>query len=308
MATAVVMESTREPRLEAREVAALAALAFLLAVTAAWWALALWPAPTDPPEWLARARWVCFNVGDSGLPSAAGWLLLIGEPLGLGAALVITFNTSLRSGLRALRASEGGQFLIATIAAFVMLGATHAAARIVRLTEATAPTSIESAALVPDTYPRLDRPAPPLGLLDQRGARIDVAQLRDRPTLITFAFAHCETVCPALVSQALAAQRNAAPESRPRIAILTLDPWRDTPSRLSALAETWQLPDDAFVLSGTPEEVNAALDRWNVPRARNESTGQVDHPALVYILDAQTNIAFAATGDERVLSALLARL
>ncbi|MBM4382973.1 MAG: SCO family protein [Deltaproteobacteria bacterium] len=118
---------------------------------------------------------------------------------------------------------------------------------------------------MPDTYPRLDRPAPPLGLVDQHGARVDVAALRGHPTLITFAFAHCETVCPALVSQALAAQRNAAPDSHPRVAIITLDPWRDTPSRLPALARSWQLPDDAIVLSGAPAEVNAALDRWNAP-------------------------------------------
>lgn len=308
MAAVVVPGDVRRARLETRELAALSALAFLLAATAAWWALALWPAPADPPDWLARARWVCFNVGDSGLPSAAGWLLLIGEPLGLGAALVITFKSSLRSGLRTLRSSEGGQFLIATVAALLMLGATHAAARVARLAAGTTPASIESAAPVPDTYPRLDRPAPPLGLVDQHGARVDVAALRGRPTLVTFAFAHCETVCPALVSQALAAQRNAAPDSHPRVAIVTLDPWRDTPSRLPALARSWQLPDDALVLSGAPAEVNAALDRWNVPRNRNESTGQVDHPALVYILDTDANIAFAANGDERILSALLARI
>lgn len=308
MTAAVITGEAHRARLETRELAALAALAFLLAATAAWWALALWPAPSDPPEWLARARWVCFNVGGSGLPGPAGWLLLIGEPLGLGAALVVTFKTSLRSGLRTLRSSEGGQFIIATVAALLMLGATHAAARVVRLAAAGAPAGAESAAVVPDTYPRLDRPAPPLGLVDQHGDRIDLARLRGRPALITFAFAHCETVCPALVSQALAAQRNAAPESKPLLAILTLDPWRDTPSRLPALAASWQLPEDALVLSGTPAEVNAALDRWNVPRARNQTTGQLDHPALVYVLDGQTTIAFAANGDERVLTELLARL
>jgi cytochrome oxidase Cu insertion factor (SCO1/SenC/PrrC family) len=308
MAAVVLTGNPRRARLETREFSALSALAFLLAATAAWWALALWPAPGDPPEWLSRARWVCFNVGDSGLPSAAGWLLLIGEPLGLGVALVVAFKTSLFSGLRALRASEGGQFLIAAVAALLMFGATHAAARIARLTAAAAPASFESTAPVLDTYPRLDRPAPALGLVDQHGARIDLDQLRGRPALVTFAFAHCETVCPALVSQALAAQRDAASEHRPRIVIVTLDPWRDTPSRLPALAESWRLGDDALVLSGAPDEVNATLDRWNIPRARNELTGQVDHPALVYLLGVDGRIAFAANGDARTLGALLARL
>ena len=35
---------------------ALGALAVILGVTAAWWALALWPAGDVEPEWLARGK------------------------------------------------------------------------------------------------------------------------------------------------------------------------------------------------------------------------------------------------------------
>lgn len=310
-ATSVAEAATRAGDARAERIA-LFALGFLLLVTAAWWALALWPTASDPPAWLARARWVCFNVGESGLPSASGWLLLIGEPLGFGAAFVVTFRRSLRSGLRGLLASEGGEFFVAACAGLLMLGATYAAARVVSLARASSPAVVVSAASVPDTYPRLNRPAPALGLVDQHGARVDLEDLRGRPALVTFAFAHCETVCPAIVSQALATQRRAReqgePERVPRLVIVTLDPWRDTPARLSSLASDWRLGDDAVVLSGDVAAVNAALDRWNVPRARDAANGQLDHPALVYLLDAEGLIAYAATGDARTLGALLERL
>jgi cytochrome oxidase Cu insertion factor (SCO1/SenC/PrrC family) len=77
---------------------------------------------------------------------------------------------------------------------------------------------------------------------------------------------------------------------------------------LASLAESWQLGADAHVLSGEPDAVNAVLDAYQVPRERDELTGQVAHPALVYVLDANGTIAFASNGDARTLRGLLARL
>jgi protein SCO1/2 len=300
-------------RMPAHERYALLALAFLALATAAWWALALWPAPGEPPAWLARARWVCFNSGASGMPSASGWLLLIGEPLGLGVALWAAFGRSLRGGFARLGRSHFGRGLAVVSAALVAMGGVAAGARIATLAQLDAAEQIATAdGFLPDpsALPRLDRPAPALGLVDQHGTRVDLDRLRGRPTLLTFAFAHCEAVCPALVAQARSAQREARArgEEVPQLAIVTLDPWRDTPARLPALAESWRLGEDAHVLSGDPETVNAVLDAYRVPRERDEATGQVAHPALVYVLDEDARIAFAASGDARTLRALLARL
>jgi cytochrome oxidase Cu insertion factor (SCO1/SenC/PrrC family) len=306
------------PRASRREAsAALCALAFLLGVTALWWALALWPLPGETPAWLARARWVCFNVGDSGLPDAAGWLLLVGQPLGLGLALAIGWSRALRDGFGALRASAAGRALLVAVVLGVALGLGAAALRVAQARGVGAVpggTDVAEEPL-PDTYPRLDRAAPELGLVDQRGAVLELARLRGRPALVTFAFGHCESVCPALVHQVRTAkerlrEQGAPASSVPRIAVVTLDPWRDTPSRLPALAQSWGLAADAeaFVLSGRPDDVNALLERWNVPRGRNAQTGQIDHPALVYILDAQGRIAYASNGGTQALVELVGRL
>jgi cytochrome oxidase Cu insertion factor (SCO1/SenC/PrrC family) len=93
----------------------------------------------------------------------------------------------------------------------------------------------------------------------------------------------------------------------PRVVLLTLDPWRDTPSRLPHLAREWKLGSDASVLSGSVEEVNAALDRWGVVRERDPSTGELAHPPLVYVLDASGRIAFAASGGAELLAELVLR-
>ena len=62
------------------------------------------------------------------------------------------------------------------------------------------------------------------------------------------------------------------------------------------------------MLSGGVDAVEALLDRWQVPRARDASDGAIQHPSLVYVLDAQARIAFASTGGADELTALLARL
>jgi hypothetical protein len=175
---------------------AVAALAFLVSVTALWWALALWPTPGEPAAWLARARAICFGVGPGGLPDAAGWLLLVGQPLGVGVLLVAAFHGALRNGLRELAAARAGRSLLFAAGVALALGLALAGVRVARVTLAERDAIGFGEEALPDTYPRLDRPAPALGLVDQRGTRLGWPALRGRPAFVTFAFAHCETVCP----------------------------------------------------------------------------------------------------------------
>jgi cytochrome oxidase Cu insertion factor (SCO1/SenC/PrrC family) len=165
-------------------------------------------------------------------------------------------------------------------------------------------------ALPPETYPRLDRAAPALALVGQHGDVVDIADLRGRPVLVTFAFAHCETICPVVVRHSLDAQA-ALRGTGDDVAVLvvTLDPWRDTPSRLPGMASSWGLPgDDAWVLSGDVASVEAALDAWDVPRQRDTTSGEVTHPSLVYIIDRDGTLAYAATGGAEALATLVRRL
>jgi cytochrome oxidase Cu insertion factor (SCO1/SenC/PrrC family) len=300
-----------EPEVSAvRELAALGALAFLGVVSAAWWAFALWPIPEQPAAWLARARYVCFNVGPSGLPDASGWLLLIGQPIGMLAALMAIWGPAVRGGLRRVAAHTGGRVLLGACGLTLLIGLGAAGGRVASARSDAVPFALDER--LPDSYPRIDQPAPALGLVDQSGARLELAALRGRPALVTFAFAHCEAVCPAIVRQVVEAQRrmreSATAERVPHVVVVTLDPWRDTPSRLPSLAKGFDLGADAYVLSGSVDEVNALLDRWNVARGRDEKTGEVAHPPLVYVLDAEGRIGYATTGGTEALVELLGRV
>ncbi len=124
---------------------------------------------------------------------------------------------------------------------------------------------------------------------------------------MTFAYAHCETVCPLVVADVLAAARGFG-DRPPAVLIITLDPWRDTPSRLGAMAEAWGLSGDARVLSGPPEAVERILNAWRVPRARNEKTGDLSHPSVVYVIAPDGRIRYVVTGNVGAISAAVRAL
>jgi protein SCO1/2 len=262
-----------------RELAAVGALAAILGITAAWWALALWPLPDSSPDWLQRTRLVCFGSTRDTLPTPAGWSLLIGEPLAMIAALAIIAGPALRDGLRALARTLPGRAVLSTGTLAVLAGLVAAG---VRVASASMAERFDITAAEADA-PRLDRPAPPLALTDQHGDRVSLARFRGRPVLVAFAYAHCTTVCPVVVHEMTDAQRRLGSDG-PALLILTLDPWRDTPARLPSLARSWDVGADAHVLSGSVDEVNRILDAWEVPRTRDTTTGEVTHPAFVYIV------------------------
>lgn len=294
--------------LRTRELGAVGACAAILAITGAWWALALWPLPGDAPGWLLRTRTVCFGSVFNGLPTTAGWMALIGQPLYMLLTLWLISGQALAGGLRALAASRAGRGALHGAALLVAVALTAAAVRVAR-----AATDTPAAAPVPDIaaaeLPRLDRPAPQLALVDQAGRRLTLADFHGRAVFITFAFAHCETVCPLIVHDLLRA-RAQMPELDPAVLVVTVDPWRDTPSRLPAIARQWGLGAGAFVLSGAVPDVERTLDQWSVGRARNLRTGEVTHPALVYVIDPNGRIAFTVNGggSAATLAELVRRL
>lgn len=274
---------------EARVVLAL--LGCWLTITAAWWALALAPV-ADPPAWLLAARSVCFGSTQSGLPDTWGWLLLTAAPGTMLVAIVVTWFDELTVGVAALRSSLAGRVAMAAVAVFVTLGLAGAGQRIAAgLAIDNASFDPAEAGALPASYPRLNGVVPAFSLVDQEGRPLRTDDLKGRVTLFTFAFAHCHTVCPAIV-QTMRSTAAKMGDQAPDMVVLTLDPWRDTPSRLPQMHKDWQMPANVRVLSGEVNDVTAALDGFNVPWTRDEATGDVVHPALVYAVDAEGRIAY----------------
>ena len=62
------------------------------------------------------------------------------------------------------------------------------------------------------------------------------------------------------------------------------------------------------MLSGDVDTVEGVLDGLKIPRVRNLQTGDITHPALVYIIDGGGKIAYAARGAPEVIEELARRL
>ena len=293
--------------LDRGELLALMALGIVLLVTVAWWALALWPTPTATPEWLSRARAVCFNAGPDGMPDASGWILLIGQPMGMLGFLVVVWPEQLGRGLSWLARRRGGQVTLAATALMLLGGLLGTGVRVARAAAAQAPAQLP-AGMAASQHPRLDREAPALGLVDHRGDRVELSDLVGRPALVTFAFGHCGDICPLVVENARRARDEAWGPDGASLVVVTLDPWRDTPGRLPDLAERWQLGPGDHMLGGEVDEVEAVLDAWNVARQRDLQTGDLAHPPLLYLLDESGTIAFATLSGRETIVGLAGRL
>ncbi|HEX4934871.1 MAG TPA: SCO family protein, partial [Gemmatimonadaceae bacterium] len=231
------------------------ALALILGITAAWWALALVPLASDAPAWVVRTRAACFGSVGSGLPSAGGWVLLIGEPIGMIGTLVAVWGRALADDLAWLAARGWGRLAIVASLGALVWGNVAAGRRVLGAL-GSGDTSVFEANAAAQPVPRLDVAAPPLALIDQAGERFDLAASRGTPVIVTFAFAHCADVCPTLVHQLREARAQAAKGPVP-IVVITLDPWRDVPSRLPHIAQQWNMAPGDRVLSGSVAEVNA---------------------------------------------------
>lgn len=265
------------------------------AITTTWWWLAF-ARLEAAPEWLRRTQSVCFGTLPNGLPDTYGWMTLILAPLSILLGLLVIYDDQLEmSAKRMLRKPLGAALAMALLAgASLQAGLTTA-----RVVDASAiadaarsiPATDEE---MPATYPRLDRVAPPLQLVDQHGAPVTLSSFSGAPFVVAFTFAHCQTVCPTLVRQVRAAA-SSFPTDTP-VVYVTLDPWRDTPSALPTIAKQWGLEADERVLSGSVEAVNLVLDGFQVPRGRDENTGDVTHPALAYVVDGNGRIAYALEG------------
>lgn len=287
---------------------ALIGLASILVITLAWWMLALWPLSADAPQWIERTRYVCFGAASGGLPDAGGWILLIGQPIGMIMLLVLVWRDDLRTGMQRISASTAGQISLGAMGAALIAGVVLAGARV---REANAEPFVANPEIeVQRSLTRISDVPPRIDLIDQFGDTVRLDRYRGRAVLVTFAFAHCETVCPLIVHDVISVRdklERTDPERTPAIVIVTLDPVRDTESRLRAIAKQWGLSGDAHVVSGQPDSVERALNRWRIPRVRNERTGDLSHPAIVYVIGPDGRITYAVTGNsDQILAAVRA--
>ena len=139
---------------------------------------------------------------------------------------------------------------------------------------------------------------------DQLGGVTRLDDYLGRWVMVTFAFGHCEDICPVIVQQAKRARADEGADSVPLL-VISLDPWRDAPERLGAIATAWELAPHDRALSGSVDEVNAALDAWRIARQRDPDTGMIAHGSTIVLVDPGGREAWRIEGaPQRVREAL----
>ena len=279
------------------------ALLLILVITAAWWALALWPAGAAEPIWLLRTRAACFGSSPGGLPDAGGWILLIGEPIGMLGALLLIWGGALRDDFQRMRSDRYWRRVMVAGVAVILLGVASAGRRVAFASGLGAALPAPPAG----TLTRVDIDAAAFRLTDQQGRRISLADFKGRPALLTFAFGHCTTVCPMIVHD-LRTARAAADRPEVPLLIISIDPWRDTPAQLPSIAATWELGPEDRVFSGSVAEVEQTLNALGIGRRRDETTGDLFHSGTVMALDNRGHIVWRLDGGWGRATQLLASM
>ena len=225
--------------------------------------------------------------------------------MGMLIVLFAVWGGEVGAGLGRVTRHVAGQLVVGAAGALLLAGIAGVVVR-VRTADAqpfaSSPTERAARGLT-----RMNDTPPAFALVDQSGETITLERFAGRPVIVTFAYAHCETVCPLVVSDVLLA-RSRVSERDPVVLIVTLDPWRDTPSRLPFMAAAWGATEDAHVLSGDAETVERVLNAWRIPRVRNEKTGDLVHPTLVYVIAPNGRITYVLNGSASLIQAAVEAL
>lgn len=132
------------------------------------------------------------------------------------------------------------------------------------------------------------RPAPDFTLLDVEGRAVRLSELRGRVVLLSFIYTSCPSACPLVTQRMAVLQRRLREAEISRVTFLsvTVDPERDSAAILARYAKGFRAdPDRWRFLRESPERLHpvlAAYAEWT----RTLPTGEIDHPARLYLIDA----------------------
>ena len=124
-------------------------------------------------------------------------------------------------------------------------------------------------------------------LTDQYGRPFRLRDQRGRVVVLSFGYTYCADLCPLTLGTLKRAYRALGAErERVRIAIVTVDPQRDTPTRLRPYLAAFH-PDFLGLTGPAPERARVYRTFGVVPERYFGATHQVvvNHPTAIYIID-----------------------
>jgi len=286
--------------------AAIALIIWLTSVVLLW-GLAFAPVPSSTPEWLLAAKYICFGKKPSGMPENYGWLNLAASPMIMLAAIFIIWSPG--TVINTIKDAFKHKYYRLIIYLYLIIFGWLFYSAIAQARKAAAFNNIDYSFMsdpLPEDFTRTHKALPDFRLTDQSGKPVTRSDIRG-PAILTFAYLHCETICPLLIQNAVTASRKYSGTNPAAIYIITLDPWRDKPGQLEQIIQKWKLPSNVRVLTSEhPESTIEILNKLEVERSRNTQTGDITHAGLVYILNPKSEITYTLInpGVMRLVDAL----
>jgi protein SCO1/2 len=146
--------------------------------------------------------------------------------------------------------------------------------------------------------------APDFTLLDQHGRTFTLSQHRGQPVVLFFGYANCPDVCPTILANLERARTAIGPKgSDVVVAMITVDPKRDTPAALGRFVSVF---DPSFLgLTGSAAQLALAYRAYHVRYAEQSGSATdylVEHTAFVYYIGREGRIrGFGTWNDSQAI-------
>lgn len=124
-------------------------------------------------------------------------------------------------------------------------------------------------------------------LVDQRGRPVGLDLFRGHPVLISMFYATCPDACPLLMADLQRIERELSPRTKAdlRVVLVSLDPERDTPDALRALARARQVDESRWRLLRAPEDTVREIAALLGIKYRRLADGSVNHSSVITLLN-----------------------
>ena len=129
-------------------------------------------------------------------------------------------------------------------------------------------------------------------LTDQAGKAVTLDLNAGHPVLVTMFYGSCPHVCPMLIStiQRFELELPDAHRGRLRVVMVSLDPQRDTPAKLTEVAERHRVDPARWTLARADEhDVRRLAAALNI-QYRQLPDGDFSHSTVITLLDRQGRI------------------
>jgi protein SCO1 len=121
--------------------------------------------------------------------------------------------------------------------------------------------------------------APELGLADENGDTVRMADLRGEPVIVTFLYSNCDDTCPAQAQQVKGAL-NELGEDVPALAI-SVDPENDTPESARAFLAKQRMTGRMRFVLGPRDRLRRVWKGYAI----SPQLDRLDHTARIVLLD-----------------------